>query len=119
MGALLAFVWWAFLYTDESSGFLGTSQDWAPLAGMFGGVIGLVAGFVLGFFLSLKLRSPLFGALAGALEGLAILVILMAPKGFSVGDLRGDLMLAAFIPVGAISGFLTSLIVTAVRNESH
>lgn len=120
-GALLAFVWWAFLYTDTSTGggFLGTSQDWAPIAAIIGGVVGLVAGAVLGFLLSLRHRGPFFGALAGALEGLAILIILLAPKGFTVGDPRGDLMLAAFVPVGAISGFLTSLIVSAITNESR
>ena len=125
MGALLAFDWWAFLYTDESSGgFLGTSQDWAPLVGMVGGAIGLVMGFVLGFLLSLRPRGPVFGALLGALEGLGILVVLLAPHGFSVGDTRGDLMLATFVPVGAISGWLTSLVIARVtsstnRNESR
>jgi hypothetical protein len=119
MGTILAFVWWALLYTDANSGggFLGTSQDWAPIAAMVGGVIGLVTGAVLGFFLSLKGRGSLFGALAGALEGLAIVVILLAPKGFSLGDTRVDLMLAAFVPAGAVSGFLTSLMVSTARKQ--
>jgi hypothetical protein len=125
MGALLAFDWFVFLYTEESSGgFLGTSQDWAPLAALVGGVIGFVAGAVLGVVLSLRRRGAVFGAVVGALEGLAILVVLLAPKGFSVGDARGDLMLATFVPVGAISGWLTSLIISANtpsanRNESR
>jgi hypothetical protein len=119
MGTILAFVWWALLYTDANSGggFLGTSQDWAPIAAMVGAVIGLVTGAVLGFFLSLKGRGSLFGALAGALEGLAIVVILLAPKGFSLGDTRVDLMLAAFVPAGAVSGFLTSLMVSTARKQ--
>jgi len=116
--AFYAFDWWIFVYTDPSSGFLGSSQDWAPIAAIFGGVLGLVAGFVLGLFLSLKRRGWLFGALAGAIESLAIILILLAPKGMSTGDTRGDLMLAALVPAGAISGLLTSLAVSAMTSSA-
>lgn len=119
MGALLALDWFLFLYTDESCEgcFLGTPQDWAPLAAMFGGAIGLVAGFVLGFLLSLNPRAPGVGALFGALEGLAIIVVLLAPNGFG-GDTRADLMLATFVPIGAITGWLTSLIISAIASSA-
>lgn len=117
--ALYAFDWWIVLYTDSDSGggFLGTSQDWAPLAAILGGALGCLVGAMLGFLLSLRTHTPLFAALAGALEGLAVIVILLAPKGFSTGNPRLDLMCAAFVPIGAISGFLTSLILSAVRKQ--
>lgn len=117
-GALWASDFWIFTYTDPSSGFLGSSQDWAPLAAIVGGVFGLVAGAILGFFLSLKRRGPLFGALAGAVEALAIIIILLARDGFSTGDTRGDLMFAALVPISAISGFLTSLVVAAITSSA-
>lgn len=114
--AFYAFDWWIFTYTAPGGGFLGSNQDWAPLAAIFGGVFGFLAGLILGLFLSLMRRGPLFGALAGAIEGLAIILILLAPNGMTTGDTRGDLMFAAFVPVGAISGFLTSLVVPVVRS---
>ena len=108
--ALAAFDLWIFTYTDLRTGFLGYYYNFAPFAAIVGGVGGLVAGALLGFFLSLMQRSPLFGALAGAIEGVAILFLFSLLEGTS-GDTRDVLMFAAFVPIGAISGFLTSLMV--------
>ena len=115
MAALAAFAWWIFTYTDPGSGFLGPNSAWAPAAAIVGAVIGCVAGAVLGLFLSLRRRGPVFGTLAGAIAGLLVVVFLLFRSGMSTGETRIDLMFWAFVPIGALSGFLTSLIVSAVR----
>jgi len=123
MAAFSAFAWWIFVYTDPGSGFLGPNSNWAPLAAIGGGVFGFLAGAILGGFVSYMRRGPLFGTLAGAVIGLATLVILLARTGLSTGDTRTDLMFAAFVPIGAISGWLTSLFLPATTpstpNESR
>jgi hypothetical protein len=125
MAALSAFDWWIFTYTDPGSGFLGPNSAWAPAAAIVGGAIGILAGALLGLLLGLRPRGSLFGLLAGALDGLAVVVLLLFRSGMSTGETRIDLMFAAFVPIGAISGFLTSLIVSAItsqaepRNRSH
>jgi hypothetical protein len=116
--ALAAFDLWIFTYTDSRSGFLGYYSDFAPVAAIVGGVGGLVAGALLGFFLSVRQPSPLLGALAGAIEGVAILFFFSLLKGTS-GDTRDGLMFAALVPIGAISGFLTSLIVLEMTSPAR
>jgi hypothetical protein len=116
--ALAAFDFWIFTYTDDRSGFLGEYSAWALFAAMFGAVGGFIAGGLLGFFLSIRRRGPLFGALAGAIEGLVIAFLLILRMGGSTGDERGDLTLMAFVPIGALSGFLTSLIVSAMTSPA-
>lgn len=112
--ALAAFDLWIFTYTDTRSGFLGYYSAFAPLAAIIGAVGGFIAGALLGLFLSLKRCGSLLGTLAGAIVGLAILLLILVPEGLSAGDTRDDLMFAAFVPIGAISGFLTSLIVSTM-----
>jgi hypothetical protein len=124
MAVFSAFDWWIFVYTDPGSGFLGPNSNFAPIAAIMGGVIGFLAGGVLGAFLTYMRRGPLFGTLAGAVAGVAAFVIILARSGLTTGDTRTDLMFAAFIPVGAISGWLTSRIISARtpstnRNESR
>lgn len=114
---------WTFVYMDPDSGFLGPNSDWAWIAAIVGAVCGFLAGALLGLFLSLMRRGRIFGILVGAGEGMAIILIVVAPE-MTTGDLRGDLMLATFIPIGAFSGFLTSLSVSAItawanRDESR
>ena len=116
--ALSAFVWWIFTYTDPGSGFLGPNSAGAPVAAIVGAVIGLLGGAILGVVLSMMRRGSLFGTLAGAIAGLAIVVMILARDGLTTGDPRVDLMFWAFVPVGATSGFLTSLIVSAVASSA-
>lgn len=113
--ALAGFDFWIFTYTDSRTGFLGYYSNFAPIAALIGGVGGFVVGALLGFFLSLMQRGPLFGALAGAIEGLVILMIFFSPD----GDTRDDLMFGAVVPIGAISGFLTSLILSAMTSPEN
>jgi ABC-type xylose transport system permease subunit len=119
MAAFSAFDWWIFVYTDPGSGFLGPNSNWAPVAAIVGGLFGLLAGAVLGAFLSYMRRGSLFGTLAGAVAGLAIVIIVLAREGLSTGDTRTDLMFAGFVPVGAISGFLTSRAVSAIAASAE
>ncbi len=116
--ALAAFDFWIFAYTDQRSSFLGYYSTWAPFAALAGAVGGFIAGGLLGFFLSLKQRGSLFGAVAGAIEGLALILLLLLPEGMSSGDTRYNLTIAAFLPIGAISGFLTSLVVSATTSSA-
>ena len=111
--ALLAFDLWIFTYTDSERGFFGPTSDFAPIAAIIGAVAGFVAGIPLGFFLSLKLRGTLFGALAGVVESLAVLLFILI-DGMPTDDARLALMFASFVAVGALAGFLTALILSAV-----
>jgi hypothetical protein len=118
--AFSAFIWWIVTYTDSGSGFLGPNSAWAPVAALVGGVIGFLMGALLGLVLSLMRRkSLLFGTLAGTIEGLAINLLLLGPKGLTTGDMRGDLMFAAFVPIGAISGLLTPLVISAITSWAN
>ena len=113
--ALAACDFWIFTYTDSRTGFLGYYSNFAPIAAFIGGVCGLVAGALLGLFLGLMQRGPLFGTLAGAIEGLAILLVFFFPE----GDTRDNLMFGAVVPIGAISGLLTSLILAAMTSPAN
>ena len=114
--AFAAFFCWIVLYTDpESGGFLGTPQDWAPIAAIVGAVCGFIAGVVLGTLLSAPRRKPAFGALYGAIGGLGVSLFLMN-KGMPDWDSREGFFVAAMVPLGALSGFVTSLIVSAITS---
>lgn len=116
--ALIAFDFWIFTYTDTRSGFLGDYSAWAGFVAIAGAVLGLIAGALLGIFLSFVRRGSLFGALVGASAGIAGALLIFVTQGTTSVDTRDDLMIAAFVPIGAISGFLTSLIVSATISPS-
>ncbi len=115
--ALVAFNFWIFAYTDPRTGFLGSYSSWAGFVAIAGAVLGLIAGALLGIFLSFVRGSPFFGALAGAIAGVVGTLLIFVTQGTSGADTRDDLMIAAFVPIGAISGFLTSLIVSATTSS--
>jgi hypothetical protein len=112
--AFAAFFCWIVLYTDpDTGGFLGTPQDWAPIAAIVGAVCGFIAGVVLGTILSAPRRGPAFGTLYGAIGGLGVSLFLMN-KGMPDWDSRQGFFVAAMVPLGALSGLVTSLIVSAI-----
>ena len=114
--AFAAFFCWIVLYTDpETGGFLGSPQEWAPMAAIVGAVGGFIAGVVLGTLLSAPPRKPAFGALYGAIGGLGVSLFLMN-KGMPDWDSREGFFVAAMVPLGALSGFVTSLIVSAITS---
>lgn len=115
--ALAAFDFWIFTYTDPRTGFLGAYSAWALFAAIVGAVGGSLAGGLLGLFLSFVRRGALFGALAGTIAGVAILLLVYVTHGSSSWETRENLAVAAFVPIGAISGFLTSLIVSATTTS--
>lgn len=113
---LAAFHFWIIVYTDPSTGFLGPSKAFAPVAAIVGGMCGLILGAVLGLFLTLKQRGPIFGAISGAILGFAMFLLAIALEGMPDWDSRGTVFITAFVPLVAISGFFTSLVVPVVRS---
>ena len=117
--AFAAFFCWIVLYTDpETGGFLGSPQDWAPIAAIVGAVCGFIAGAILGTLLSAPRRRPAFGALYGAIGGLGVSLFLMN-KGMPDWYSRQGFFVAAMVPLGALSGFVTSLIVSAITSTTE
>jgi hypothetical protein len=112
--ALGAFDFWIFTYTDTRDSFLHEYAVW--LATILGAGMGLISGAVLGVFLSFRRRGSLFGAAAGAIGNVAIILLLALMDKYPTGDERVDLTLQLFVLVGAISGFLTSLLVSQTRS---
>ncbi|HET8782855.1 MAG TPA: hypothetical protein VFM63_10590 [Pyrinomonadaceae bacterium] len=110
--ALAAFDFWIFTYTDDPNAFLYEYAIW--LATILGAVMGFICGAVLGLFLSFTRFGPLFGAVAGAFGSVAILMLLAIKGVYPSGDERVDLTLQLFVPIGAISGCLTSLVISAI-----
>ena len=112
--ALAAFDFWVLTYTDTRESFLHELAVW--MATIAGAVMGFIYGAVLGIFLSFRRRGPLFGAVAGAIGSVAIILFLALRDIYPSGDERVDLTIHLFVPVGAISGFLTSLVVSRIRS---
>ena len=114
-----AFQFWVVFYTDPSTGFLGAMKDLAPLAAIVGGICGLIAGAVLGLFLTLLQRGPVFGAVSGAIFGFAVALLIVALEGMPEWSIRGAGFIAAFVPIGAVSGLLTSLVVPVIASWAN
>jgi hypothetical protein len=112
--ALGAFNFWIFTYTDDPNTFLYEYAVW--LATILGAVMGFICGAVIGVFLSFTRFGPLFGAVAGAFGSVAILMLLAIKGVYPSGDERVDLTLQLLVPLGAVSGFLTSVVISAIRS---
>ena len=110
---------WVSAYTDPGSWYLGPIRHWAPVFAYAGGLYGLGVGLALGFVISLINRGKWFGALLGSAVGLITVIwfgIVDAPPEW---HMRSLIIVIAFLPLGALSGFLTSLsVATAVSWNS-
>ena len=117
-GAFAAFLCWIVVYTDPRSDFLGPTKNWAPVAAIVGGICGSIAGAGLGMFLSAVQHGPLFSALYGAIGGLAVSLLLMV-QGIPDWDSREGFFVAALVPLGALSGFLTSPVISVITSRTE
>jgi hypothetical protein len=113
---LAAFHFWIIVYMDPSTGFFGPAKDLAPVAGLVGGMCGLILGAALGLFLTLKQRGPIFGTVSGLILGFSLCLLAIALEGMPDWNSRGAVFITGFVPLGAISGFFTSLIVPVVKS---
>jgi hypothetical protein len=116
---LAAFQFWIVIYTDPGTGgFLGTPQDWAPAAAIVAGVGGFIAGAVLGIFLTAVRRGAFFGALCGGIGGLAVVICIsvfgQTPPRW---DTREGVLIGGLIPVGVLSGLVTSRVIRAITKS--
>lgn len=106
---------WVSAYTDSRSWYLGPIRNWAPAFALVGGLYGLGVGLALGLVLSLVNRGKWFGALLGTALGLIAIVWFGVVDGPPEWKMRSLIFLIALMPLGGLSGFLTSLsVATAV-----
>jgi len=104
---------WVSAYTDSRSWYYGPIRNWAPVFAYYGVVYGLSIGSVLGLVIGLVNRKW-FGAVLGAAIGL-IGIIWFVVDGPPEWETRSLIVAITFLPVLALSGFLTSVsVATAV-----
>jgi hypothetical protein len=106
---------WFTIYSYRSAAFFGPPKPLAQTALLIGGLGGFLVGTVLGIFLTLMQRGPIFGAVSGALWGLVLFLLLVLWGGMPDLFSRAGVFIAALPPLGALSGFLTSLVVLLVN----
>lgn len=114
----VATVSWIVIYhSDPGFGVEGPHPEWAWLAAMLGGVMGLVMGLPLGLVIGLLNRGLILSTFFGLLEGLALLGWAYQTGGHPDIIYPTIPLLVSFLPAGALSGFLTSVVVSALERE--
>jgi hypothetical protein len=104
------FSWIVVYFSDPGTG-VTHNREWATLAATVGAFVGLLMGLVLGFILGLLNRGLIVGALLGFLGGVLLAAALLA-NGQSSPDIFFPVaFFVSFIPAGALSGFLTSVVI--------
>lgn len=111
------FSWLVILNSDPGFGVEGPHREWAYLAAVMGGVMGLLIGLPLGLVISLLNRGSVLGTFFGLLAGLASLVWASQTGGHPDIVYPTIPLLISFLPAGALSGFLTSLLVSRLLQE--
>jgi hypothetical protein len=112
-----SFSWLVILNSDPGFGVEGPHPGWAYLAAVMGGMIGLLMGLPLGLVIGLLNRGPILGTFLGLLAGLASLVWASQTGGHPDIVYPTIPLLISFLPAGALSGFLTSLLVSRLVPE--
>jgi hypothetical protein len=91
---------------------------WANLAAIVVGIAGLGDGVAVGLWLGLQHRGLIFGSLSGLVGGLVLSVLLSnGTASPDVPNFISPFLLAAFLPAGALSGFVTSLVLSQWDGE--
>jgi hypothetical protein len=120
MTALLtAVLFFTALYVSAHESLENVILGWAFMAGLSGGTFGYVAGLVLGLFLGLTQRGPKFGALSGGVLGAALLTVGLILDRNSDWEPHEGFLIAGILPVTVLSGFLTSLILSAITSSTR
>ena len=79
-----------------------------------GGLFGLGAGLALGLVIGQLNLGKVVAALLGAAVGLIAIIWFAVVDGPPEWDMRSFITVIAFLPLGALSGFLTSISVATV-----
>jgi len=110
--ACFAILSWIVVYrSDPGTGTGSGNSAWAGGAAMIGGFVGLLTGLLLGFVLGLLNRGLVLGAVLGFLAGVIVTIVLLS-NGQSSPDIFFPIaFFISFIPAGALSGFLISLVI--------
>lgn len=117
IAAVIAAMHVYFTLYSPGEGTSGPSPAFAQAAAMVGAMGGFVAGAPLGLFLTLMQRGKVFGAASGALYGLAAVLFVVVTYGMLDWFSLTGRFYAALPPLGAVSGFLTSLVVPFSRPQ--
>lgn len=107
----------AILNSDPGYGVQGPNREWAYVAAVMGGTMGLLLGLPLGFVIGLLNRGLIPGAFFGLIAGLAALVWASQTGGHPDIIYPTIPVLISFLPAGALSGLLTSLLVSRLFSE--
>jgi hypothetical protein len=103
--------WIVVYFSDPGTGTGSRNAAWAHGAAMMGAVVGLLMGLLLGFILGLLNGGLVIGTLSGFIGGMLLTALLLS-NGQSHPDIFFPIaFFVSFIPAGALSGFLTSLII--------
>src|ERR1044072_8518379 len=105
-GAILL---WLDAYTNPASWYLGPVRNMAPIFAYAGAICGLAIGFVLGFLIGAIDRGKRFGALIGLGLGVIVAAYFFLDTPINSWDVRSIVLTMAFVPLGALSGLLTTI----------
>lgn len=111
------FSWIVIFNSDPGFGVEGPHPEWAYFAAVLGGTMGLLLGLPLGLVISLLNRGSILGTFFGLLAGLAALVWAWQTGGHPDIVYPTIPLLISFFPAGALSGLLTSLLVSRLFEE--
>jgi len=109
-----SFSWLVIYNSDPGTGVQVPLPGWAYLAGVLGTTTGFIIGLPLGLVISVLNRGWIAGTFFGLLAGLVLVVWLSQTSGHPDIIYPTVPLLFSFLPAGALSGFLTSLVVSAV-----
>jgi hypothetical protein len=102
--------WIVVYFSDPGTGITG-NRSWAGLAATMAAFLGILMGLLLGFILGLLNGGLVKGAVFGFIGG-ALLTAILLGNGQSHPDIFFPIaFFVSFIPAGALSGLLTSLII--------
>ena len=114
-----SFSWVVIYNSDPGTGVEVPLPGWAYLAAVIGAVSGFMVGLPLGLVISLLNRGSILGTFFGLLAGLALIVWVSQTSGHPDFIYPTIPLLISFLPAGALSGFLTSVALSALsRVES-
>lgn len=111
------FSWIVIYNSDPGFGVEGPHPEWASMAAALGGVMGLFMGLLLGAVIGLLNRGLVLGIFFGLLGGLALIAWAWRTGGHPDIVYPTVPLLISFLPAGALSGFLTALVVSTLSRE--